>query len=75
MAKFDTKHLHAMLTMASESPIPDVLPLIQAYHQARFADALERIAKQLEDGQIATLEGGNIAAALNTISKKLEAEK
>ncbi len=52
--------------------VQDRLNLISLWHSARTADALERIAKHLEDGRIATLEGRDIVLQLSSIYKAIK---
>jgi hypothetical protein len=44
-------------TMGESGVTNKALAHLQVYHLSRCADALERIATQLEDGMIATLHG------------------
>ena len=67
-----TKQLHALLTMLSDKPFPEVMPIVQLYHLARCADALERLADHIENGQIATLDGRDIVNELTDIRKAME---
>jgi hypothetical protein len=71
MIQVDTKTLEMHFAHTSLEEWELAVPLMVAYHTSRVADALERIANQLENGQIATLREGDIVAELDRIGDKL----
>jgi hypothetical protein len=67
-----TQHLKARLaTWRGEGTLTDWMLLTQAYHTSRLADAMERIASQLENSQISTLEGADIVNQLAIIAGRI----
>jgi len=69
MIKVDTKTLEVHFAHSDPTEWINNIPLIQAYHTSRMADAMERIASHIENNQISVLEGTDIANALDRIAR------
>jgi hypothetical protein len=55
---------------AWQGTLTDWILLTQAYHTSRLADAMERLADHLQNGQIATLREGDIVTAIENLSSR-----
>lgn len=77
MNNFNTTLLRVFIESKQQEEIfralqaEDLMGVIMVYHLSRTADALERIANVLENGQIAMLDGADTVKRLTDISLSL----